>query len=177
MSGGFSYRVMYMEDKEDFAELFLHGTPTPSKDGPSKWNYGVQRPSYMLLEVKIPENDRGFGRRVEELWHGRIKWYRLQGVPLACTSMKYAVARLELPRGTFWAMRNGNNISKYNFAIFDASKREFHFRMNIRQTTNLLKLLGEDESELGLMIGEDLCKQNKKVLVNRLSAWSALKED
>jgi hypothetical protein len=72
--------------------------------------------------------------------------------------------RIETPHGAFVAMRNGNNISKYNFVVVDLDKGEFYFRWNHRNIIYLIRMLVGDRLQLPLLIGSDMEPRNHRVL-------------
>ena len=127
----FSHQIIYKDNRQEFIDLFLNETPTKT--------YSLQP---------------GLGRKCRFRDSVRL---RFPGIPKVWNMLtgysSYPVVKLSMPNGTFFVHRNGHNIGRSNYAILDATRKHFHFTVNIKEALDTVELLGCDKNELPLLMG------------------------
>ena len=146
-----SYRIIYAKPTQlvDWLQLFRGEVPAISSGG-------------LLVTLKpCPRpvlRKGGMFATMLEHWPGS----RFSTVMVGTNPS--TVVRIETPHGAFVAMRNGNNISKYNFVVVDLDKGEFYFRWNARNIIFLIRMLVGDRLRLPLLLGTDMEPRNQLLL-------------
>ena len=121
---------------------------------------GIPGMNYTLVNLEEHHRSQPLITEIRRRWPHAV-WKRLEG------KKKYPVARISLPQGDFMVMRNGYNLSQYNYAILDVNQKKFYFRFTYKDACDLVEILGVPDNETPLLLGKKLDKFNRALLEKR----------
>lgn len=148
-----SYKILYKGNHQEFIDLLLKGVPNTcydiTKDPIDKDTvHGTIR---QLAERRWPVSS--------------IVWRRLIG------PHKHAVMQIETTVGKFSLMRNGSNVSHYNFAILNHSEpTDFIFAQNVTEALDIVEILSTPRNDLPLLISKYSKARTLNLLEQRLKS-------
>jgi len=167
---GFSFKFIYKDDVPLITELFSN-----LKEGTYKLEEYFTRPYAgnrcrvfdCSITIKKANRPNTLSAGATEERYSDVKWFSFHmrrkryyyntGKQEASHKDKLDrgtyIAQIKTRGSTFLVMRNGDNVSRYNFLIFDCNKKKNYFRASCTRAHFVMDINTMERKELPLLLG------------------------
>ena len=153
-----SDRLVYLNDRVTFIDQFLSN------------NFSSR---FIIEFTDAPKNRWPAGELIKEHFLNKEKSYYQDVLWLTLKRIdhdfkEYPGAILTLQDNKYLIFRNGTNISSHNLGMLDYQTTKLHFRSNIKQIIDLVRVISADSDELILLTHAELNEKEYELLLQRI---------